>query len=150
MIAQRGIKAIANARITHIDAQQITLADDSQLPFKYSMIIPCFQGAKFLREVPGLTNDKGFIPVVPSQRHRDFPSTYALGVSVQLEQPEKTLVPIGLPKSGEMTEAMGTAVAHNIAVELEAIKSSLTSATLEALCFAEYGNTGIAYQTSDC
>ncbi len=145
LMAERGITAIANARITQIDAEKMTLADGRQFPFKYSMILPSFRGVKFLREVPGLTNEKGFIPVLPSQRHPDFPSIYALGVSVHLEQPDKTLVPIGLPKSGEMTEAMGTAVAYNIAVELGAIKSPLTSPTLEALCFAEYGNTGIAY-----
>lgn len=145
LMAERGIKAIANARITQIDAQKITLADGSQFPFKYSMILPSFRGIKFLREVPGLTNEKGFIPVLPSQRHPNFPSIYALGVSVHLEQPDKILVPIGLPKSGQMTEAMGVAVAHNIAVELGAIKAPLTAPTLEALCFAEYGNTGIAY-----
>ena len=145
LMAERGIQTIPNARITHIDAENISLADGSQLPFKYSMILPSFRGVKFLREVPGLTNEKGFIPVLPSQRHPDFPSIYALGVGVHLEQPESTPVPIGLPKSGEMTEAMGVAVAHNIAVELGAIKSPLTKPTLEALCFAEYGNTGIAY-----
>lgn len=145
LMAERGIEAIPNARITHIDAKTITLADGRQFPFKYSMILPSFRGVKFLREVPGLTTEKGFIPVLPSQRHPDFTSIYALGVGVHLEQPEQTLVPIGLPKSGEMTEAMGVAVAHNIAVELGAIKSPLTKPTLEALCFAEYGNTGIAY-----
>lgn len=145
LMAEREIKAIANARITHIDAQRVTLAGGGQFSFKYAMILPSFRGVQFLREVAGLTNEKGFVPVLPSQRHPDFPSIYALGVSVHLEQPDKTLVPIGLPKSGEMTEAMGVAVAHNIAVELEAIRSPLTAPTLEALCFAEYGNTGIAY-----
>ncbi|MGV2826707.1 NAD(P)/FAD-dependent oxidoreductase [Myxosarcina sp. GI1(2024)] len=145
LMAERGIQAIANARISQIDAEIITLADGRQFPFKYSMILPSFSGVKFLREVPGLTNEKGFISVLPSQRHPDFPSIYALGISVDLKQPEKTLVPIGIPKSGEMTEAMSVAVAHNIAVELGAIRAPLTKPTLEALCFAEYGNTGIAY-----
>ena len=145
LMAERGIKAIANVQITQIDAQNITLTDGRQFSFKYAMILPSFHGVEFLREVPGLTNEKGFIPILPSQRHPDFPSIYALGVGVHLEQPDKTLVPIGLPKSGQMTEAMGAAVAHNIAVELGAIKSPLTKPTLEALCFAEYGNTGIAY-----
>jgi sulfide:quinone oxidoreductase len=145
LMAERGIKTITNARIAHIEAEKIHLADGRQFPFKYSMILPSFRGAKFLREVPGLTNEKGFVPLLPSQRHPDFPSIYALGISVDLKQPEKTAVPIGLPKSGQMTEAMAIAVAHNIAVELGAIKSLLSSPTLEALCFAEYGNTGIAY-----
>jgi sulfide:quinone oxidoreductase len=145
LMTERGIKTIANARISNIKANKISLADGRQLPFKYSMILPSFRGVKFLRKVPGLTNEKGFVPVLPSQRHPDYPSIYALGVSVDLKQPDQTLVPIGLPKSGQMTEAMGTAVAHNIAVELGAIDAPLTQPTLEALCFAEYGNTGIAY-----
>jgi sulfide:quinone oxidoreductase len=145
LMAKRGIEAIANTRISQIDAQTITLADGRQLPFKYAMILPSFRGVKFLREVPGLTDEKGFIPVLPSQRHPNFPELYALGVSVHLKQPENTPVPISFPKTGQMTEAMGVAVAHNIAVELGAIKSSLTSPTLEALCFAEFGDTGIAY-----
>jgi sulfide:quinone oxidoreductase len=145
LMEKQGIEAIINTRITHIDPLKISLADGRQLPFKYSMILPSFRGVKFLREVPGLTNENGFIPVLPSQRHPDFLNLYALGVSVHLEQPETTFVPINSPKTGQMTEAMGVAVAHNIAVELGAIKSSLTSPTLEALCFAEFGNTGIAY-----
>ena len=115
------------------------------LPFKYSMILPSFRGAQFIRDVPGLANAKGFIPILPTQRHPDFPEIYAAGVSTQLTQPDKTLVPIGLPKSGQMAEAMATAVAHNIAVDLGAIKASRIVPTLEALCFAEFGETGIAY-----
>lgn len=145
LMAEREIRAIANAKIDYIDAQKITLTDGRQFPFKYAMILPSFRGVTFLQKVPGLTDEKGFIRVLSSQRHQDFPSIYALGVSVHLEQPESTPIPIGLPKSGQMTEAMGVAVAHNIAVELGAIQSPLTSPTLEALCFAEFGNTGIAY-----
>ena len=145
LMAKRGLKAIANARIIGIDAKNITLADGRQFSFKYSMILPSFQGVKFLREVPRLTDEKGFIPVLSSQRHPDFASIYALGVSVHLEQPEPTSISISFPKSGQISEVMGVAVAHNIAVELGAIRSPLTMPTLEALCFAEYGNTGIAY-----
>ncbi|MGB7085553.1 MAG: hypothetical protein WBD47_08365, partial [Phormidesmis sp.] len=81
----------------------------------------------------------------PTQRHPDFPEIYAAGVSTKIVQPEKTQVPIGLPKSGQMAEAMATAVAHNIAVDLGAIQDSHKVPTLEALCFAEFGETGIAY-----
>ena len=63
----------------------------------------------------------------------------------ELLQPERTDLPIGLPKSGQMTEAMATAAAHNIAVDLGAIQAPLQMPTLDALCFAEFGDTGIAY-----
>ncbi len=145
LMAKRNIVAIDNAEITSVNEQVVTLANGQTLPFKYAMILPAFRGAKFIREVPGLGDAKGFIPILPTQRHPDFPEIYTAGVSTKIAQPDKTLVPIGLPKSGQMAEAMATAVAHNIAVDLGVIKGPLTVPTLEALCFAEFGETGIAY-----
>lgn len=147
LMQERGIQAIDNAEIVAIDPDRIVLADGRQLPFKYSMILPSFRGAKFLQNLPEVATAKGFIPVLPAYRHPQFSSIYALGISVQIDQPKKTKVPTGLPKSGQMTEAMGMAVAHNIAVELGAINAPLQSPTLETLCFAEFGNTGITYVT---
>ncbi|MGD1942081.1 MAG: NAD(P)/FAD-dependent oxidoreductase [Leptolyngbyaceae cyanobacterium] len=145
LMQERGIKVIDNATIAAVEPQAVTLADGRQLPFRYSMILPAFQGAQFIRAVPGLGDEKGFIPILPTQRHPQFANIYAAGVSVKLAQPDVTPVPIGLPKSGQMAEAMATAAAHNIAVDLKAIKASPKVPTLEALCFAEFGDTGIAY-----
>jgi len=144
LIKERGIELVSNARITSVDSQAIALADGRKIPFNYAMILPAFQGAKFIQNVPGLGDEKRFVPVLPTYAHPKFSSVYALGVSVALPQPEKVSA-IGLPKSGQMTEAMGLAVAHNIAVTLGAIKNSLKTPTLEVLCLAEFGNTGIAY-----
>jgi sulfide:quinone oxidoreductase len=145
LMAERGIQVIDNAAITAVDAEQITLADGQTLPFKFSMVLPAFRGVQFVRAFPGLGDEKGFVPVLPTQRHPQFEQVYAVGVSIQLAQPDKTPIPIGLPKSGQMTEAMATAAAHNIAVELGALKAPLQVPTLDALCFAEFGDTGIAY-----
>ncbi|EDX83613.1 Pyridine nucleotide-disulphide oxidoreductase domain protein [Synechococcus sp. PCC 7335] len=145
LMQERDITVVENVAITTVDEQAVHLRDGRIYPFKYSMILPAFRGAGFIREVPGLGDEKGFIPILPTQRHPDFPEIYAAGVSTQMAQPDQTQVPIGLPKSGQMAEAMATAVAHNIAVELGVIKDSLKVPTLEALCFAEFGETGIAY-----
>ncbi|NJM99002.1 MAG: FAD-dependent oxidoreductase [Phormidesmis sp. RL_2_1] len=145
LMQEKDITVVENAAITAVDKQAVHLSDGQTYPFKYSMILPSFRGAGFIREVPGLSDEKGFIPILPTQRHPDFPEIYAAGVSAKLAQPDKTQVPIGLPKSGQMAEVMATAVAHNIAVELGAIQDSLKVPTLEALCFAEFGETGIAY-----
>ncbi|MEM9905960.1 MAG: FAD/NAD(P)-binding oxidoreductase [Cyanobacteria bacterium P01_D01_bin.44] len=145
LMKKRGIDFIENAAITAVDDPWMTLADGRQLPFKYAMILPAFRGAGFIQAVPGLGDEKGFIPVLPTQRHPDFPEIYAAGVSTKLTQPDQTQVPIGLPKSGQMAEAMATAVAHNIAIDLGAIQTRHHVPTLEALCFAEFGDTGIAY-----
>lgn len=145
LLQEKDIQIIDNVAITAIDEKKITLADGRELPFHYSMVLPAFRGVKFARETPQLGNNKGFIPILPSCRHPEFSSIYALGVSVELEQPEHTYIPIGIPKSGQMTEAMAMAVAHNIAVTLGEVKAPLKTPTLEALCFAEFGDTGIAY-----
>ncbi|MGD1953197.1 MAG: NAD(P)/FAD-dependent oxidoreductase [Leptolyngbyaceae cyanobacterium] len=145
LMQERDIQVIDNAEIKAVQEQTIILAHGQTLPFKYSMILPAFRGAGFVHAVPDLADAKGFIPVLPTQRHPKFSTIYAAGVSTQLEQPDLTQIPIGLPKSGQMAEAMATAVAHNIAVELGAIKAPLQVPTLDALCFADFGNTGIAY-----
>ncbi|MGD1899452.1 MAG: NAD(P)/FAD-dependent oxidoreductase [Phormidesmis sp.] len=145
LMQERDINVVENAAIATVDEQTVHLSNGQTYPFKYAMILPAFRGASFIREVPGLADEQGFIPILPTQRHPDFPEIYTAGVSTKIAQPDKTQVPIGLPKSGQMAEAMATAVAHNIAVDLGAIQDSLKVPTLEALCFAEFGETGIAY-----
>jgi sulfide:quinone oxidoreductase len=145
LMRSRGVDIIDNAAITEVKPDAVVLSDGRHIPFKYSMILPAFRGAKFIRDTPGLGNPRGFVPVLPTYQHPDFPAIYALGVAVKLDQPDKTPVPISMPKSGEMTEVMGVAVAYNIAVELGAIPKPYMTPTLEALCFAEFGNTGILY-----
>jgi sulfide:quinone oxidoreductase len=109
------------------------------------MLLPPFRGPSFLRENPGLTDEKGFLPVLPTGQHPDYPSLYGIGVVVQINPPEKTPIPIGVPKTGQMTEAMGMAAAHNIACKLGEISSHLMIPTLEALCLADFGQTGLCF-----
>lgn len=145
LLRNHEIEIVDNAAITAIAPDHLTLDDGRTLPQTYAMILPAFRGVQFILNTPDLGNEKGFIPILPTQQHPQFPGIYALGVSVNLAQPDKPRVPIGMPKSGQMTEAMGMAVAHNIAVELGAIQAPLTVPTLEAICFAEFGDTGILY-----
>ena len=144
LIEQRGIEAITNAEIISVDANAIALDDGRKLPFQYAMILPAFRGVKFIQNVPGLGNQQGFIPVLPTYEHPQFDSIYSLGVSVELPE-SKQISGLGLPKTGQMTEAMGLAVTHNIGVKLGAIADNLKTPTLEAICFAEFGDTGILY-----
>ncbi|MEB3359993.1 MAG: FAD-dependent oxidoreductase [Synechococcales bacterium] len=145
LLRKRGVEIIDDVAITRIDRQTLTLDDGRTLSHQYAMILPAFRGVKFILDSPGLGNDKGFIPITSTQQHPHFPEIYSLGVSVNLAQPDKPRVPIGLPKSGQMTEAMGMAVAHNIAVALGAVQAPPQRPTLEAICFAEFGDTGILY-----
>jgi len=145
LLRKHDVEIIDNVAITSIAPDHMTLDDGCVLPQTYAMILPAFRGVQFVLNAPGLGTEKGFIPILPTQQHPQFPEIYALGVSVNLVQPDKPRVPIGMPKSGQMTEAMGMAVAYNIAVELGAIQAPLKVPTLEAICFAEFGDTGILY-----
>ncbi len=145
LLAQKDIELIENAAITEITSHTVRLADNRRFAFNYAMFLPPFQGAKFLRDAPGLTNANGLVPILPTYQHPNFPSVYSLGVTVQLPPPETTPIPMGVPKTGQMTEAMGMAVAHNIARQLGEIKAPPVTPTLEAICMADFGDTGIIF-----
>ncbi|NJL54844.1 MAG: NAD(P)/FAD-dependent oxidoreductase [Leptolyngbyaceae cyanobacterium RM2_2_4] len=144
LMAERDVEVIDNAAIVAIEPSHIHLANGRTLPFAYSMLLPPFRGSRFLREIPGLTDDQGFMPILPTYQHPNYPSIYSVGVIVQLHPPEQTPLPVGVPKTGQMTEAMGMAVAHNIAIALGATNQPVTP-TLEAICFADFGDTGILF-----
>ncbi|HEY9607073.1 MAG TPA: FAD-dependent oxidoreductase [Allocoleopsis sp.] len=145
LLAERDIELIENVAVTQIQPQSMQLSGDRILPFAYSMLLSPFRGAQFLRDVPGLTDAQGFLPVLPTYQHPRFPSIYSIGIAVQLKPPAVTPIPLGVPKTGQMTEAMGMAVAHNIAIELGAISAQPVTPTLDAICLSDFGDTGIAF-----
>ncbi len=145
LMKQRKIDWVENAEIAEIHEDQIKLTNGQEFPFKYSMFLPPFRGAQFLKDVPGLTDEKGFLPVLNTYQHPEYPSIYSAGVVTQLAPPEQTEVPLGAPKTGQMTESMAMAVAHNIAKELGEIKAPQVKPSLEAICMADFGDTGIIF-----
>lgn len=145
LLAERQIEVIDNAAIARITPDTMRLEDGRKLPFKYAMVLPPFRGSRCLRSAVGLTDAKGFVPVLPTYRHPDFDFIYAVGVVTQLKPVEQTLIPTGVPKVGQMTEAMVMAVAHNIALELGAVSGQPIAPTLQAICFADFGDTGALF-----
>jgi len=144
-MAAREIELMENTAISHFESDAVHLVDGRKIPSKYTMVLPPFRGPRFLREAPGLTDTKGFIPVLPTYRHPDFESIYAVGVITQLKAVEQTPIPTGAPKVGLMSEEMALAVAHNIALELGVTSGSQLKPTLQAVCFADFGDTGALF-----
>ncbi len=145
MLADRHIDVMDNVAISCVDSTTIHLADGRSLPFKYAMILPPFRGPQFLRDAPGLSDAKGFMPVLPTYRHPVYDSVYSVGVITQLKPIESTPIPIGVPKVGQMTEEMVMAVAHNIALDLGVMDGHPIKPTLQAICFADFGDTGALF-----
>lgn len=144
-MADREIELMENTAISQFEPELVHLANGQKLPAKYVMVLPPFRGPRFLREAPGLTDAKGFVPVLPTYRHPDFDSIYSVGVITQLKPVEQTPIPTGAPKVGLMSEEMALAVAHNIALELGVSSGRQYQPTLQAVCFADFGDTGALF-----
>ena len=147
------IKWITNAKIEKVEPgvmHVIEMTDEGaekkrhQLPFKYSMMLPAFKGVDAVMGIEGLVNPRGFVLVDQHQRNPTFKNVYAVGVCIAIPPVEPTPVPVGAPKTGFMIESMVSAVVANIRDQL-AGKDPSYRATWNALCFADFGDSGIAF-----
>jgi sulfide:quinone oxidoreductase len=154
-LRDKTIKWITNAKVDKIESgmMYVTEVDDEgkdkkkhELPFKHSMMLPAFTGVDAVRNVgvEGLVNPRGFVLVDEHQRNKTFKNIYSVGVCIAIPPVEPTPVPVGAPKTGYMIESMVTAAAHNIADEL-AGKEPTHKATWNALCLADFGDSGVAF-----
>lgn len=154
-LREKSIKWITNAKVDKIEEGMmfVTEVDDDgkdkkkhELPFKHSMMLPAFTGVDAVRfsGAEGLINPRGFVLVDEYQRNKAFKNVYSVGVCVAIPPVEATPLPVGTPKTGYMIESMVTAAAHNIAEEL-AGKEPTHKATLNALCLADFGDSGVAF-----
>jgi len=152
-LRERHIKWICNAKIAAVAPGTMTVAElddagslrkEHQLPFSFSMVIPAFKGVAAVAAVPELCNPRGFVLVDGQQRSKKYPNIYSVGVCIAIPPVEATPVATGAPKTGYMIESMVSAVAANIAAEI-AGEAPGASATWNAICLADFGDTGAAF-----
>ncbi len=150
---QRHIKWLTNAKIAHVDAgsMQVVEHDEDGKPkkehgvaFKYAMVIPAFKGVDAVAAVPGLCNPRGFVVIDAHQRSTKYSNIFSAGVCVAIPPVEVTPVPTGAPKTGYMIESMVSALAENIVAEI-AGRPAAAQATWNAICLADFGDTGAAF-----
>ena len=139
--AERDIEMATSARICEARADRLVLADGSEWPFDFSLVIPAFSGVPFVRAVDGLANPKGFITVTPQLRSAKFDNVYAVGVAVAIAPVGPTPVPVAVPKTGHLTEQMAQAAAHNIVADLHGGTKVDGLTTLPGSCIADAGDT---------
>ncbi len=147
------VKWICNARVTKVEADRMFVTEvnedgtekkQHEVPFRYSMMVPAFKGVDAVFGIEGLTNPRGFILIDPYQRNPKFRNIFSVGVCVAIPPVEVTPVPTGTPKTGYMIESMVTATAHNIRALLDG-REPAVRATWNAVCLADFGDTGIAF-----
>ena len=152
-LRKRHIKWVTNAKITAVTADSMAVTEhdeegkpkkDHQLPFRYAMVLPAFKGVDAVAGVPGLCNPRGFVLIDERQRSKQYSNIYSAGVCVAIPPVEATPVPTGAPKTGYMIESMVSAICENIAAGI-AGKAPAAQATWNAICLADFGDTGIAF-----
>lgn len=142
-----GIEGIPNNVITEVRDGEMELDGGRVLPFAFSMIVPPFTGVDAIRDTDGLGNPMGFVPVTEEFRHPDLPDVYAAGVDVAIKPPQETLVPAGVPKTGQISEVMAKVAAQNIAADLQGgERRSMPMTDMEAICILDAGNGGIIFK----
>ncbi|MDE1924018.1 MAG: NAD(P)/FAD-dependent oxidoreductase [Gammaproteobacteria bacterium] len=152
-LRERHIKWITNAKITAVAANEMTVQElddagapkkEHKLPFSYSAVIPAFKGVDAVAGVPGLCNPRGFVLIDKHQRSPKYPNIYSVGVCVAIPPVEATPVATGAPKTGYMIESMVSAAAANIAAAIGGGQGT-AQATWNAICIADFGDTGAAF-----
>ncbi len=149
----RYIKWITNAKTTKVEDGKMHVCEvDEQgeekqlheLDFKFSMMLPAFRGIEAVRKIEGLGNPRDFIIVDEYQRNPKYQNVFGIGVCVAIAPTGPTPVPVGVPKTGYMIETMVTATSHNIRDIIDG-KEPSQKATWNALCLADFGDTGVAF-----
>ncbi len=152
-LRHRHIKWITNAKVTEVRPNEMAVTemdDDGKpkrehtLPFNYSMILPAFKGVDPVAAVPELCNPRGFVLIDEHQRSKKYPNIFSAGVCVAIPPVEATPVATGAPKTGYMIESMSTAICENIVADIKGTPAT-AKATWNAICLADFGDTGAAF-----
>jgi sulfide:quinone oxidoreductase len=142
-----GIEGIPSTVISKVGDGKVELEGGRVLPFGYSMIVPPFTGVDAVRQTEGLGNPMGFIPVDDEFRHPGYPEVFAAGVDIAIAPPAPTPVAAGVPKTGQMSEAMAKIAAQNIAADITGKPPRrMPLSELAAACILDAGGSGIIFK----
>jgi sulfide:quinone oxidoreductase len=117
--ARQDITYVTEAQIGHIEEETVVLGNmHARLPSRFTMIVPPYRGIGPVREVSGLGDEKGLIPVDATYRSRQYPHIFAAGAAIQLKPQRTTLLPCGVFIPGTASAEMGRVAAINMAADL--------------------------------
>ncbi len=150
LFAEKDIGFITNVKIKAVERDRVVYEDlegkTYEIPSKFTMIMPRFAGP----DVVLSAGDKvaspvnGMVLVNRCFQNPTYGNIYGVGVVVFIPPVEKTPVPTGTPKTGQMIEGMAKAVALNIVADINNSPERYTP-TLAAMCIADMGDEGLGF-----
>ncbi len=143
---KENIETHVGAALQHVDTDAVTLADGTEIPFAYAMVVPPFVGQDVIGNSPALgADDKGFAPVRGTYQSEKYDDVYVVGIAAAVPSPWQTAVPVGIPKTGFPTEIQAHTAAKNIAAQIEGRTPDATKPFEEipAVCVLDAGNNGV-------
>ncbi|WP_242975778.1 FAD/NAD(P)-binding oxidoreductase [Desulfosporosinus sp. FKB] len=108
------INYITNAEIQEVSSKNIVLKSGQSIPYKFSMIMPMFKGAKVVRDSIELGTTDAFIPVHNTYQHTQYSNIFGVGIAADLPVKFRTPVPIGVPKTGYAADESAKTATENI------------------------------------
>lgn len=145
-LRRQNIQAHLDASLDHIASDAVVLADGTEIPSKYSMVVLPFVGQQVARTASALDPDeRGYLPVRPTYQSTKFDDVYVVGIAAAVAAPWQTAVPIGIPKTGYPTEVQAHTAARNIAAQIrgEIPERSKPFGDIAAVCVMDAGNNGV-------
>lgn len=139
---ERDINYQINAAVEVIEPARCVLKNGIALKSDFAMVAPPFLGVEAVRNTVGLTNPKGFIPVDQYYRSTKFPNIFAVGVAIAIAPPAPTAIPVGVPKTGNMTVNMARTAARNVA-NIIGGREPQPEDSLGVLCMDDMGDQAI-------
>ncbi len=150
LFAEKDIKYITNVKVTKIERDKVVYEDldgnTHEEPAKFTMFMPRFQGP----DVVASAGDKVANPmnkmVIVNRcfQNPTYKNIYGVGVVTAIPPVEKTPVPTGAPKTGQMIEGMALAVATNIVNDIHNSPDRYAP-TLAAICIADMGKEAAGF-----
>jgi sulfide:quinone oxidoreductase len=140
--ADRDIEWKVNSKLTQVTPDEVELSDGSKYKNDFSLIVPAFYGSHAYMETEGFSNPRGFVIGDDYLANPKYQNVYAVGVTLAIPPPFKTDVPVGVPKTGQMSEAMAKVAAHNIAADINGGEKK-RGKDFEVICIADAGDCAI-------
>lgn len=145
--ADRDIEWKVNCKIAGVTQDNVELEEGTKYKNDFSLIVPAFYGSHAYMGINGLANPRGFLLADDYLANPKYQNIYAVGVSLAIAPPFQTPVPVGVPKTGQMTEAMARTAAANIAADIEGGKKQ-KGKNFSVICIADAGDTGFYLSAS--